>query len=85
MLLKPVPGGLEPNPIYHSKAHKLLYNNNLADLLDGQLTCLRSVMLYGSSNPDLDLKVIKVMDSADLLGTGRYQTEQIFTMCLKLD
>ena len=38
--LKPGPGGLDPSPIYHWKAHKLLYVPNISDLPDGQLTCL---------------------------------------------
>ena len=38
--LKPGPGGLDPSPIYHSKAHKLLYIPNISDIPDGQLTCL---------------------------------------------
>ena len=36
-------GGLDPSPIYHSKAHKLLYIHHISDLPDTQLTCLRSV------------------------------------------
>ena len=41
--LKPGLGGLDPSPLYHSKAHKLLYILHVSDLPDGQLTCLRSV------------------------------------------
>ena len=41
--LKPGPGGLDPSPIYHWKAHKLLYRHHISDLPDAHLTCLRSV------------------------------------------
>ena len=41
--LKPDPVGLDPSPIHHWKAHKLLYILHISDLPDGQLTCLRSV------------------------------------------
>ena len=34
---------LDPSPIYHWKAHKLLYRHHISDLPDAHLTCLRSV------------------------------------------
>ena len=41
--LKSGPGGLDPSPIYHWKANKLLYIHHISDLPDAHLTCSRSV------------------------------------------
>ena len=40
--VKPVQGGLDPSPIYHRKAQKLLHIHHISGLPDANLTCLRS-------------------------------------------